>query len=125
MNRLQKEELVEEILEFKELVDTVGLEIDGMTKGFIMMTFVQEAISEIKNKAARESFGEVVKAVPLTPPHCPYMKDLSLDKKTGHWQAKCLITDQECNITDYGLGNYRDCLPYKAYEISKLANRPE
>lgn len=120
MNMSQKEELVGEILEFKEIIDTVGLDIDGATKGFIMMVFVQEAMSEIKNRAARESLGAAIKAVPVTPPHCPYMKDLALDKKLGQWQAKCLITNQECNIIDYGLGNYRDCLHNKAHEVSKL-----
>jgi len=75
MDRAQKEKLMDEILEFKDILDAVYLDVDSMTKGFIMLAFVQEAFSEIKSQAAAAKFKELVVSHPVsvTPPHCPHM----------------------------------------------------
>jgi len=120
MDREQKEKLMDEILEMNDLMVTTGLAIDGMAKGFIMLAFVQEAFSEIKAEAAQAKFASsIVEVVPATPPHCPYMTRLAYERQTNEWSAKCSITERSCNVGEYGLATYRDCLHYRAHEVSK------
>ena len=125
MDKEQKEKLMDEILEMNEIMDAAGLRIDSMAKGFIMLAFVQEAFSEIKAEVAQEKFASsIVGVVPVTPPHCPYMEGLAYDRQTNEWSAKCSITERPCNVGEYGLAVYRDCLCYRAHEVSEKTSSP-
>lgn len=129
MDREQKEKLMDEIFEMNDIMGAVGLNIDSMVKGFIMLAFVQEAFSEIKAEAAEAKFeaaktGFLVGPVSVTPSHCSYMEGLTYDRQTNEWSAKCSITERPCNVEEYGLAAYTTCLHYRAYEVSKKESPP-
>jgi len=123
MNREEKEKLMDEIFEMNDIMGAIGLNIDSMTKGFIMLAFVQEAFAEIKAEAAKAMF-TLTGTVSATPPHCPYMKGLAYNRQTNEWSARCSITERFCDVQEYGLGIYRDCLHYRAYEVSEKTSSP-
>ena len=120
MDRERKERLIYEIAEFQDIIDSAGLNIDGMAKGFIILALTQETYTELKDEEARESLkGVITKAVPLTPAHCPYMEKLAYDKQLTVWSADCSVTKLGCPVQEYGLGRYADCLHYRGQMVSQ------
>jgi len=124
MDKEQKEQLIDEVLEFQQLIDEVGIRMDSMTKSFLVMGIIQEAISDINSRAARAGFFEKLnsanRVMPVPAPHCPYLEKLSYNHDAECWEAECSFLHRRCEIVGRALYDYSNCLHYRAQEVAKL-----